>query len=115
MTPGATVADLVDGLRTATNVLVGVILAAEPATRAIIRRFPVAETAGPPDFAPRGALEMIIHTYDIATGLDVAFDPPQDLCGRLFAHTEQWPRETVELTGDHWSDLLASRGRPRPA
>ena len=111
--PDATIRDLIDGLRAVTTMLWAVIVTAEPDVRAIIRRRPEVETAGPLEFAPRGALELILHTYDIATGLDLTFDPPRDLCDRLFRSTESWPREQIELTGDSWSDLLASRGRPR--
>jgi hypothetical protein len=109
----ATIPDLIDGLRAVTTMLWAVVVTADPGVRAIIRRRPAVETAGPEEFAPRGALELILHTYDIATGLDLAFDPPRDLCDRLFRSTASWPREPVELTGDSWSDLLASRGRPR--
>jgi hypothetical protein len=112
--PDATIEDLIDGLRATTNMLWAVIVTAEPDVRAIIRRRPAVETAPPPDFAPRGALELILHTYDISTGLGIPFDPPRDLCGRLFAHTRNWPQDPIERTDDSWSDLLASRGRPRP-
>jgi hypothetical protein len=113
--PDATIADLIDGLRATTNMLCAVIVTADPDVRAIIRRRPAVETAAPQDFAPRGALELILHTHDISTGLDIPFDPPRDLCSRLFAHTRNWPQEAIEPTGDSWSDLLASRGRPRPS
>ncbi len=91
-----------------------VIVTAHPEVRAIIRRRPTVETAPPRDFAPRGALEMILHTHDISTGLGIPFDPPRALCSRLFADTRHWPQESIERTDDSWSDLLASRGRPRP-
>jgi hypothetical protein len=113
--PDATIADLVDGLRATTNMLWAVIVTADPDVRAIIRRRPAVETAAPQDFAPRGALELIVHTHDISTGLGIPFDPPRDLCSRLFAHTRNWPQEVIEPTDDSWSDLLASRGRPRPS
>lgn len=113
--PDASIADLVEGLRAVGTMLHAVVVTAEPDTRAIIRRRPAIETAGPQDFAPRGALEMILHTFDISTGLGVPFDPPRDLCPRLWAHTEGWPgQEPVQPTGDVWSDLLVRYGRPRP-
>ena len=112
--PDASIADLIDGLRATTNMLWAVIVTAHPEVRAIIRRRPTVETAPPRDFAPRGALEMILHTHDISTGLGIPFDPPRALCSRLFAHTRHWPQESIERTDDSWSDLLASRGRPRP-
>jgi len=111
MTPNTTVDDLVDGLRTATNVVTAVIRTAHPDTRSVIRRWPSVETAPPCDFAPRAALEMIVHNHDISSGLGIDFAPPQDLCHRLFTHTERWPQEPIVPTGDHWADLLGSRGR----
>ena len=83
--------DLIDGLRAVTTMLWAVVVTADPETRAIIRRFPQVELAAPAAFAPRGALELILHTYDIAKGLDVPFEPPRDVCARLFAATDAWP------------------------
>ena len=112
--PDATPADLIDGLRSAATVLHAVIATAPPDARAIIRRWPQAQTAGREDFAPRGALELILHTYDIASGLQVPFEPPRDLCDRLAVHTKGWwPIESEhEPSGDAWADLLLRHGRP---
>jgi hypothetical protein len=111
---GATPADYPDCLRAVVNVVVGVVSTTDDDARAIIRRRPV-ETAGPEDFPARSALELILHTYDIASGLGLAFNPPPRLTDPLFEHTKDWPREDVPLVGDSWSDLLATRGRPRPS
>jgi hypothetical protein len=113
--PDATISDLVDGLRAVTTMLWAVIVTAEPGTQAIIRRRPAIETAAAQDFAPRGALELILHTYDISAGLGIPFEPPRDLCSRLLAHTAGWPGQVrVDPSGDSWSDLVARYGRPRP-
>jgi uncharacterized protein (TIGR03083 family) len=119
--PEASIADLIDGLRATITMLWAVVITAEPDARAVIRRRPAVETAGPEDFAPRGALEMILHTYDISSGLDIPFSPPEDLCRRLRDHTSAWPSPVTRErplnqappTSDPWSDLLERSGRPR--
>jgi hypothetical protein len=113
--PDTTIADLVGGLRAVTNMLSAVIVTAEPGTRAVIRHRPVIQVAEPRDFAPRGASELIFHTYDISVGLGVAFEPPRDLCGRLLPHIRGWEaHEAVPRTDNSWSDLLSRAGHPRP-
>ena len=49
----ATPPDLIEALATATRILVAVIEAAEPSARAVIRRRPRVQVAGPQDFASR--------------------------------------------------------------
>ena len=96
-----------------TNLLGAAVATAPPETRAIIWRRPERTTGSPNDFAARGAHELALHTYDICTGLDVAFDPPRDICQRLVDHTADWPYGELERTDDPWSDLLARSGRAR--
>jgi hypothetical protein len=58
---------------------------------------------------------MILHGHDVATGLGVAFDPPAEVCRRLFHATDGWPgNHPVDPTGDAWVDLLVRSGRPSP-
>ena len=119
----ASVSDLIDGLVATTNMLVGVIATAPPNTRAIIRRSPAVETAAPREFAARGGLELILHTHDIAAGLELRFLPDPALCGRLREQTRDWPSPVTRQrpikpwpdSGDPWSDLLERSGRPRLA
>ncbi len=112
---GTTIVDLSDGLRAATNLLVGAIETAPPATLAIIRRFPEVETAPPSDFAPRGALELVVHSFDIAAGLGIDFDLDEAVAERLRDHTAGWPipwqPSDYQPTGDAAADILARFGR----
>jgi hypothetical protein len=113
--PGASAADMIEGLRAVSTMLWAVIVTADPNERAIIRLGPQPETGSPQDFAARGALEMTLHAHDVCTGLNVPFDPPPDVCNRLLTHTADWPgQEPVHRIGDSWVDLVARSGRPRP-
>lgn len=105
---GATPADILDGLRAASELLRATILAAPAETQAIIALGPEPRTGDPQDFAARGGLELILHAHDVCSGLGVPFDPPRDLCERLLTHTGGQPAE------DPWQALLDRSGRPTP-
>ena len=118
--PDAEPAQLLESLETATRVLCAVINDASPDVRAVIFRRPEVVVAAPRDFAPRGAMELILHAHDVCCGLGIAFEPDGQLCHRLREHTRPWPMWTVAWdglgnTGDPWQDLLTSSGRkPQP-
>jgi len=113
--PEATPADLGDGLRAATTMLHAVIVTSDPQARAIIRQRPRPVTGAPIEFAARGALEMVLHGHDVASGLGVHLRLPDDLARRLLGSTDGWPGAVpLGATGDAWSDLIARSGRPRP-
>ena len=68
------------------------------------------------DFAPRGALELIIHAHDVCSGLGVEFEPPRHACENLRQHVKGWPFwgtywPALSLEGDPWTDLLQSSRR----
>jgi hypothetical protein len=114
--PDADPRRLVESLRIATTVLAAVVNDAGPDVRAVIFRRPEILTASPPDFVPRGAMELILHAHDVCRGLGVPFEPPADLCYRLREHTRPWPMWTVAWSGlgrtdDPWGDLLTGSGR----
>jgi hypothetical protein len=116
--PEALPDQLVEGLETATRILTAVIGAAPSGTRAVIRRRPEIQTAGPEDFAPRAGLELILHAHDVCSGLGVRFDPPAELCARLRDHTRHWPVAYGNWAGlgssdDPWGDLIEASGRTR--
>jgi len=109
---------LVQSLGIATRVLAAVVNDAGPEVRAVIFRRPEIVTAAPPDFVPRGAVELILHAHDVCAGLDVPFEPPGALCHRLREHTRPWPMWTFAWNGlgrtdDPWGDLLVGSGRHR--
>ncbi|MFE5208990.1 GNAT family N-acetyltransferase [Streptomyces sp. NPDC056600] len=64
-------------------------------------------SAGREGFAAMGMAEVLLHTHDMAQGLDVAFRPSAELCGyvlaRLFPHVRQGD--------DPWRTLLWATGR----
>jgi hypothetical protein len=57
--------------------------------------------------AAMGVLEVFVHTYDLAAGLGVAWEPDRDLCARVLARLVP----EVPRTDDAWSDLLWACGR----
>jgi hypothetical protein len=100
----ATPQDLIEGLATATRILVAVFAAAEPSARAVIRRRPRLEAAGPEEFAPRGGLELILHGHDVCCG------PP----GWLLAGRHDHASAAVRERGDPaFPDVARARCRAR--
>lgn len=109
---------LVQSLQIATRILAAVVNDAGPDVRAVIFRRPSVVTAAPPDFSPRGALELALHAHDVCTGLQVPFEPRAELCERLREHVRPWPVWRAAWNGlrrsdDPWADLLVSSGRHR--
>ena len=112
--PEATPADLVEGLHAVVRMLRAVIVTSPPGTRAVLTRTTDGDAS---DFAPRAAHEMILHGYDVCSGLGVRFEPPRDVSRRLLLHTNAWlpsGADSIE-TSDAWSDLLARSGRAGPS
>jgi hypothetical protein len=72
-----------------------------------VRAFHPAGMADPEGFLAMGCDEIIVHTGDIATGLGVAFVPPDDLCARVVARLFPWAPSDAEP----WPTLLWANGR----
>ena len=109
-------AQLVEGLRTATNILAAVVTVARPDVRAIIWLRPEPETRPPADFVPRAGLELVLHAHDVCAGLGVSFEPPADLCERLREHTRDWPMwDVLERATQHGRSVGRPARRVRPA
>ena len=115
----ATPAELAGSLQLATRLLAAVVHDAPAHVRAILFRAPEPLVGLPRDFAPRAAVELALHAHDVALGLDIGFEPADELCGRLREHTRPWPMWArmgpgLDATGDPWADLLRASGRSRP-
>jgi hypothetical protein len=64
-------------------------------------------TSDPEGFAAMGVAEALVHGYDAAQGLGVAWDPPADLCTRVLDRL--FPEAP---SGEHpWATLLWATGR----
>ncbi|MEU7102647.1 hypothetical protein AB0A66_30545 [Streptomyces longwoodensis] len=67
-------------------------------------------------FAAMGIVETVVHTYDLAQGLGLPWNPPADLCARVLARL--FP--DAPTTTEPWATLLWATGRadlpgrPRP-
>ncbi|WP_242885250.1 maleylpyruvate isomerase N-terminal domain-containing protein [Actinomadura litoris] len=60
----------------------------------------------PAGFAAMGAVEVLVHTHDLAAGLGLTWEPPGDLCAGVLARLFPGAPE-----GDPWQVLLWSTGR----
>ena len=109
---------LIDAIRVAGRLVAGVVAITPNDVIAIIHRNP-SKTAPPQDFAPRAALELVLHGHDVAAGLQVEFEPPADVCARLRDHTRDWRHwqggawAPLQFTDDPWGDIVAGSGRAR--
>jgi len=115
--PEARPVDLVEALVTVSRLLSGVVGTTPDDVRAIIWRSPQVEARPPVDFAARGALELVLHGHDVATGLGMDLTPPPDAMERLRARTRGWPHwsspgwREPDRAGDAWAALLRASGR----
>ncbi|KAB1161446.1 hypothetical protein F6X68_04440 [Micromonospora sp. AMSO12t] len=71
------------------------------------RSFHAYGLSDPSGFAAMGVVEVLVHMYDVAAGLDLTWSPPANLCTgalrRLFP--------SVPSTGEPWLTLLWATGR----
>lgn len=63
--------------------------------------------ADPEGFAAMGVVEVLLHTHDIASGLDLPWHPPATLCEQVLARL--FP--DVTPAADPWRTLLWATGR----
>jgi hypothetical protein len=73
-----------------------------------VRAYHVTGPSSAADYIGRACVELLVHTDDALSGLDVGFAPPADLCRRVL--TQQFP-DAPDLH-NAWHGLLAATGRP---
>ncbi len=71
------------------------------------RGFHPAGMADAEGFLAMGCDEILVHTYDAASGLAVAFEPSGDLCARVVTRLFPW----APADEDPWTTLLWANGR----
>ncbi|MEV6110060.1 maleylpyruvate isomerase N-terminal domain-containing protein [Streptomyces sp. NPDC051940] len=76
---GATPDGLVEAVRATGTMLAAVAETAPPGARGYHRT----GMASAADFAAMGAVEVLAHTHDLATGLGLDFDPPAGVCSAV--------------------------------
>jgi len=63
--------------------------------------------AGPADFCAMGAVEALVHTYDVSLGLKVSWAAPEELAAPVHQHLFTPP----PLQHSSWNALLLATGR----
>lgn len=101
--PNASVGDLLLIIEAASAMLVAVVRAAPAGSRA----FHPAGRADASGFLAMGCAEILIHTDDIALGLELPFRPPNDLTDRVLRRLFPW----APTDGDVWAVLRWACGR----
>lgn len=72
-----------------------------------VRAYHVTGPSSAADYLGRACFELLVHTDDALSGLDVSFAPPADLCHRVLA--QQFP--AARCPDNAWRGLLAASGR----
>ncbi|MEX1100349.1 MAG: hypothetical protein WD739_08680 [Actinomycetota bacterium] len=101
--PKRSIEELLAAAVGATTILAEVARAAPPSARA----FHPAGMADSEGFVAMGCDEILIHTSDIASGLDVPFSPPPDLADAVLRRLFPWAPQG----NDPWDTLRWANGR----
>ncbi|KOV60593.1 maleylpyruvate isomerase N-terminal domain-containing protein [Streptomyces sp. MMG1121] len=96
-------AGLLQVLEASGGLLVAMVRTTPPQTRA----HHVFGVSDPEGFAAMGTVETLVHTYDLAQGLGLAWHPPADLCARVLVRL--FPEAPRSM--DPWGTLLWATGR----
>jgi hypothetical protein len=102
--PDATNEEVIDSVVPVATGLAAVATVTPPDVRA----YHVTGPSSAADYIGRACVELLVHTDDALSGLDVAFAPPADLCRRVLA--QQFP--DAPDPDNAWHGLLAANGRP---
>jgi hypothetical protein len=100
----ATRAERLDALVGVARALAGVAAASPPAARGF-HALGMVDAEG---FVALGCLELLVHGYDVARGLGLAYEPPDGLCARVLARLFPWVDHPA---GPAWTALLQATGR----
>ncbi|GGY95287.1 acetyltransferase [Streptomyces poonensis] len=105
MDDDADTAGVLDVVRT-TGALLAAVVSTTPADVRAFHPYP-SRSADRETFAAMGVTEVLLHTYDIAEGLGLPYEPPDELCvdvlARIFPH--------VQPGNEPWPTLLWATGR----
>lgn len=63
-------------------------------------------------FLAMACLELLLHTYDVTSGLGLPYEPPEDLCRLVIEHC--YPGQAISKH-PVWPFLVWLSGRPHPA
>jgi hypothetical protein len=104
--PEAPVRHLLRSVQSAAAILADVARAAAPVDRA----YHPAGMADPSGFVAMGCDEILVHTHDIADGLELPFAAPRELCTSVLGRLFPWaPTDLSDV--EPWSVLLWANGR----
>lgn len=102
----APAADLLNFVRAGTGMLAATVRTTDPDVRA----FHPSGMADAEGFAGMGCVELLVHGEDVARGLQLALDPPREVCERVLAR--MFPEQAADIEGaDPWDALLWATGR----
>lgn len=96
------------GLVQAVDACGGLLIAMLRTVSPDVRAFHIFGVADPEGFAAMGVTETLVHAYDLAQGLGLAWDPPAGLCAQVLARL--FP-DVPAHAADPWSVLLWATGR----
>ncbi|MCO8275867.1 hypothetical protein M1L60_35340 [Actinoplanes sp. TRM 88003] len=85
--------------------MLAVMVDAVPQDRVSFHNYAPSDASG---FAAMGVVEVLIHMHDVATGLDIPWSPPADLCAGVLARL--FP-DVQPSRSDPWATLLWATGR----
>ena len=94
---------LLEVLEACGSILVAMVRVTSPQVRA----YHVYGASDPAGFAAMGIVETLVHTYDVVTGLDLAWSPPGEVCERTLRRL--FPEAPTDQ--DPWGTLLWATGR----
>jgi uncharacterized protein (TIGR03083 family) len=99
----ATAADVLELVQASGRLLSSAVRAAKPTDRGF-HPFGTADAEG---FAGMGCVELLVHGGDVAGGLGLTFEPPEDVCAWTVAR--MFPEQDTDLSP--WTALRYATGR----